>query len=348
MDVHPVPPDQLRIGDSDRRVVDQRLQRAVREGELTLGEYEERATLLYAARTRGDLVPLTIDLAEIPSASRRGAVRGRPGRRDRAGRGGRARRWFVGILGADSRKGPMPEGETTVAVAVMGSVAIDLRQSELPGEVAVSATAVMGSVEVIVPVGVEVDLHGFAVMGSREVDVEPPVPGAPVVRVNGSALMGSVEVGHGPAGQRVVLGERSAASSLPARTGSTAVGGQRTGAGLGGAVLALGLVAALGAGVAATDAAAVMGGQTVMVPADLAPGTVVDLDVAVLMGGVEVVVPDGYRVEQGGLVVMGGTDCEACADTTEPTAPLVRIDGYGAMGGIEIVRPDQADDGPGP
>jgi len=51
MDVQPLPPEQLRIGDTERRAVDTRLQRAVREGELTLGEYEERATLLYAART---------------------------------------------------------------------------------------------------------------------------------------------------------------------------------------------------------------------------------------------------------------------------------------------------------
>lgn len=343
MDVQPLPPDQLRIGDNDRRAVDQRLQRAVREGELTLGEYEERATLLYAARTRGELVPLTMDLVEVPSAPRRGAVRGEPRRRDRGARAARARRWFVGILGGDVRKGPVPQGETTVAVAVMGGVEIDLRQPDLPDEVVVTATAVMGGVEVIVPVGVEVDLRGFAVMGGREVDVEPAVPGAPVVRVNGYALMGGVEVGHGPAHQRVALGERNAASSLPAATGSTAVGGRRTGPGLGGAVMALGLVGALGLGVAATDAMAVMGGRTVSVPASLEPGSVVDLDVAVLMGGVEVVVPDGYRVEQGGLVVMGGTDCEACADVVDADAPLVRVDGYGAMGGVNIVRPDQAE-----
>jgi len=340
MDVQPLPPDQLRIGDAERRAVDARLQRAVREGELTLGEYEERATLLYAARTRGELVPLTLDLAESPSqqAATEPRVEGRRRRRSRV------RRWFLGILGGDERVGPVAADEHTVAVAVMGGVKLDLRQAQLPDSVEVTATAVMGGVEVLVPVGARVDLSGMAVMGGRSVSTEPASPDAPIVHVRGYALMGGVDVKHGPKKERVALGERPT-GSLPVPAGATAVAPQRrTGAGLGGLVMALGLVGALGAGAAGTDAMAVMGGRTVSVPAGLDPGDVVEYDVGVLMGGVEVVVPGGYRVVQGGLVVMGGVDCDACGEIVDADAPVVRVDGYGAMGGISIVRPDQVDE----
>jgi len=340
MDVQPLPPDRLRIGDTERRAVDARLQRAVREGELTLGEYEERATVLYAARTRGELVPLTLDLAESPSQQAAIEPRVRGGGRSRS----RVRRWFLGILGGDERVGPVAADEHMIAVGVMGGVKLDLRQAQLPDSVEVTATAVMGEVEVLVPVGARVNLSGMAVMGGRSVSTQPASPDAPIVHVRGYALMGGIDVKHGPEKERVALGEH-ATGSLPVPAGATAVAPRRrTGARLGGLVMVLGLVGALGAGVAGTDAMAVMGGRTISVPTDLDPGDVVELDVGVLMGGVEVIVPDDYRVEQGGLVVMGGIDCGACAESADAGAPLVRVDGYGAMGGISIVRPGQADD----
>lgn len=62
------------------------------------------------------------------------------------------------------------------------------------------------------------------------------------------------------------------------------------------------------------------------------------------MGGVEVVVPERYRIERGGLVVMGGTNCEACSQPPSgPDAPVVRVDSFGAMEGVNIVRPDQVE-----
>lgn len=52
----------LRASDAERRAVVQRLELALRDGRLTLAEFDERAQAAYAARTRGELDDLTADL----------------------------------------------------------------------------------------------------------------------------------------------------------------------------------------------------------------------------------------------------------------------------------------------
>src|SRR5690606_14708362 len=62
----PVPPrrdaSKLRAADADRQQVAEQLRSAVDEGRLTLDEYDERLTAVYAAKTYGDLSRLTADL----------------------------------------------------------------------------------------------------------------------------------------------------------------------------------------------------------------------------------------------------------------------------------------------
>lgn len=52
----------LRVSDAERQAVARRLERAVRDGRLTLAEFDQRLQAAYAARTRGDLADLTEDL----------------------------------------------------------------------------------------------------------------------------------------------------------------------------------------------------------------------------------------------------------------------------------------------
>ncbi len=66
-DVAPRPPEpsrdpQLRIGNPERESVVERLNAALNEGRLELAEYDERVRQVYAAKTAGDLVPITSDL----------------------------------------------------------------------------------------------------------------------------------------------------------------------------------------------------------------------------------------------------------------------------------------------
>ncbi len=55
-------PRDLRVSDADRQAVARRLERAMRDGRLTIVEFDERVQAAYAARTRGELDDLTEDL----------------------------------------------------------------------------------------------------------------------------------------------------------------------------------------------------------------------------------------------------------------------------------------------
>lgn len=63
-----------------------------------------------------------------------------------------------------------------------------------------------------------------------------------------------------------------------------------------------------------------------------------------LMGGVDVLVPRGVPVEVSGFVLMGGLDNKVRSEHTRG-APIVRVIGYGMMGGISV-RHRRKDRGP--
>jgi hypothetical protein len=52
----------LRVSDVERAGVVRRLEKALREGRITLVEFDERTQAAYQARTRGELDDLTADL----------------------------------------------------------------------------------------------------------------------------------------------------------------------------------------------------------------------------------------------------------------------------------------------
>jgi hypothetical protein len=63
--------ERIRVGDLERERVVRRLCAAVGEGRLTLAEAGDRQAAAYAARFRGDLAALLVDLpAEAPDAGR--------------------------------------------------------------------------------------------------------------------------------------------------------------------------------------------------------------------------------------------------------------------------------------
>jgi hypothetical protein len=55
-------PRELRVSDVERQAVVRRLERALRDGRLTIVEFDERTQAAYAARTRGELDDHTEDL----------------------------------------------------------------------------------------------------------------------------------------------------------------------------------------------------------------------------------------------------------------------------------------------
>src|SRR5262245_9016042 len=109
------PPDaDVRVSDSERQAVVDRLTRAVGDGLVTLDEFADHAGLAYAARTRAELDAVTRDLrlpvvAPATSPAPQGRTDTAPApataRRPDDEPVRTKRRWIVAIMGGEERKG---------------------------------------------------------------------------------------------------------------------------------------------------------------------------------------------------------------------------------------------------
>lgn len=66
----PVDPDAMRAANADRERVVAQLNIAFAEGRLEVGELDERVAAAYAAKTMGELTPLTVDLPAAGTVQR--------------------------------------------------------------------------------------------------------------------------------------------------------------------------------------------------------------------------------------------------------------------------------------
>jgi hypothetical protein len=83
-------------------------------------------------------------------------------------------------------------------------------------------------------------------------------------------------------------------------------------------------------------AVAVMGGCLLDLRAARLSAPVTTLTVVAIMGGVEVIVPPGVRVEMHGLPLMGGWSNHVPEEELVPNAPEVHVHGFALMGGVEV------------
>jgi hypothetical protein len=178
----------LRASDADRDTAAAVINNALAEGRLTPGEHSDRLDAIYAAKTHAELVPL---LADLPG-QRAGTIPANASYAQRAG----AR--IVAIFSGATRKGTWhPDPEMTV-LAVFGGVELDFRDAVMPGrEVVLHATAVLGGVEITIPPEMRVVDNGIAILGGREIAgnvAEAAGPDAPVLRIEGTCVLGGIEV----------------------------------------------------------------------------------------------------------------------------------------------------------
>lgn len=64
----------------------------------------------------------------------------------------------------------------------------------------------------------------------------------------------------------------------------------------------------------------------------------VEITAWAIMGGVDVRVPEGVRVEIGGFALMGANGSQGAAGPPPPGAPTVRVRAYSVMGGVNVRR----------
>lgn len=198
-DVPAVPdPRDLRASNNDRERVAKVLHDAMAEGRLTVSELEERLDKLYAAKTFGELEPLTRDLP-VPHPSY-AVAQPHPVAPQSARIGGRGTSTVaIAVMSGAQRAGAWTVPPTFNAVAIMGGVELDLTKARFEeAETTIHAFALMGAIDIIVPEDITVHVTGVGFMGAfddRAASQGPP--GSPVVRITGLAVMGGVDV-HRP------------------------------------------------------------------------------------------------------------------------------------------------------
>jgi hypothetical protein len=187
-------PHEMRASNADRERIAKILHDAMAEGRLTVNELEERLDQVYAAKTVGELVPLTRDLpvsnalAPIPNT----ALAPTP---DRVGGRGTSS-VAIAIMAGAQRRGPWTVPPTFTAFAMMGGIEIDLTEARFEdAETTIQAFAIMGGIEITVPDDITVHVTGIGFMGAFDDNarVNGP-PGGPVVKITGFGFWGGIEV----------------------------------------------------------------------------------------------------------------------------------------------------------
>lgn len=192
-------PHNLRASDADRERVANVLREAAGDGRLTMEELDERLDAVYAAKTYAELEPITHDLPDAGDAHAPASSPAAP--RDPARFGGvPTSSGAVAILGGFTRKGDWVVPKEFTAFLFMGGGEIDLREARFSErEVTIHIVAIMGGCEVIVPEDATVYVTGIGVLGAFEhSDAGPGSPDGPVIKINGMAFMGGVDVKRRP------------------------------------------------------------------------------------------------------------------------------------------------------
>ncbi len=171
------PVDSLRASDEDRFAVSERLRDATASGRITLAELDDRLDRAWAAKTRGDLTPLTADLPSesIPDPGPPLLVRRR--------------------FSALRREGYWEPPSQIDVRASMASIRLDLTQAKVSRSViAIDVHGWCSDVHVIVPDGARVDLSGLTTpLGRCEARGSESTDDGLLVRITGRMTLGSVK-----------------------------------------------------------------------------------------------------------------------------------------------------------
>lgn len=173
----------LRVSDAEREHVGKLLQRAVGQGRLTIAEFTERMDAAMAARTRGELNAVLVDLP--------GFTLTRPQAGDVLE--------LSHHLGELTRRGPWRVPSRVRLVGHFGFSLLDFTEAVFSSPVVtLELDKTAGSTRIIIPDGATVDTDGLRVLGGsiKDLTVRRLEPGPLHFVIIGRSLMGEVRISH--------------------------------------------------------------------------------------------------------------------------------------------------------
>ncbi|MCM6777466.1 DUF1707 domain-containing protein [Nocardia sp. CDC159] len=190
----------LRVSDAEREHVGTLLQRAVGLGMLSLGEFTERMDTALAAKTRGELNAVLVDLPGIRLAGQPSST---PPPRQFAPRPSGTPVATSNVIRARlsgvTRKGPWQVPPTLYLNNYLSGVTLDFTQAVMSTQVVeLRLDDFCSSLTLIVPAEATVDLNGVELIGSsanNKVRTGPPIGPLHLV-VHGRTRFGSVTAKH--------------------------------------------------------------------------------------------------------------------------------------------------------
>ncbi|MBM7459330.1 DUF1707 domain-containing protein [Rhodococcus coprophilus] len=200
-------PKDLRVSDAEREHVGGLLQRAVGQGMLSLGEFTERMDTVLAAKTRGDLNQVLIDLpgiqmrpeylpqttAAFPVQPQAGSAPAYPA----AGPGGPL--VLKGRLSSLTRKGRWDVPSVIRLDTFASSVTLDFTEAVMQTQVVrIEVNDSFSSISIVLPAEATADINGVeTVASSATTKVRGGAPFGPLhVVVVGKIFCGNVNVAH--------------------------------------------------------------------------------------------------------------------------------------------------------
>jgi len=183
-----------------RERVIQQLTEAFAQDLISVEELEHRLEHVYRAQSAAETEAIVVDLrsaaatGSLPSPNPDEPRRSRDLAPDVP-----SRDRFVAILSSSSRRGPLSVPRRLEALALFSDSVIDLTTASLPADIVdIHVRIVMANMKIVVPAGLRVVNRVGAFLANVEtdaaLDLAPMVPGSPVIRITGYAMMANLEI----------------------------------------------------------------------------------------------------------------------------------------------------------
>lgn len=160
---------------------------------LSTGELEARFDRIYKSKSRAQLDTV---LEGLP-ALKRADVAPAPLYQVATGTGALPsnRKRYLAVFSGVKKEGAWEPAPFIEGKVIFGEMVLDLRDAIIPqGGMEVQLDVMFGEARILLPPGVGAEVDASAMMGSVEDKAQRALPGAPVIRVRGGALFGTIRV----------------------------------------------------------------------------------------------------------------------------------------------------------